>query len=228
MNQNHEIKIGRRSLRNKSSNDPAPPSTQKTNENELNIQNNPDNNQNNQINPKIEINQELSPNEPSNSVISSENRNTLNNVEIQNPTISNNIVNNNNVYNNNANQFQPVPVQMNPMMGNKVYYPNTVIVVRPYNPNPQIAYVNTYYPYNTYCSYCGIPVTTLPDISLNVLCCCFWTLLSLCTYLIGLCCYLCWKRGDFCCYEANHKCPYCKKTIAVRRYSCGYGCCDCD
>ena len=116
MNQNHEIKIGRRSLRNKSSNDPAPPSTQKTNENELNIQNNPDNNQNNQINPKIEINQELSPAEPSNSVISSENRNTLNNVEIQNPTISNNIVNNNNVFNNNANQFQPVPVQMNPMM----------------------------------------------------------------------------------------------------------------
>ena len=43
------------------------------------------------------------------------------------------------------------------MMENQVYYPNNIIVIRPFNPNPKIAYVNTYYPYNIYCSYCGMP-----------------------------------------------------------------------
>ena len=240
MSQEQNTKERKRTLRNKPNFEQEPQTNQNTNEMALYNQNNQENLFDNQIAPTPEINQQAPPLSFSN--MNEYNQNNANipkypinnqtgpigimNVESNPIPVSNdrilnenrvnsiNIQQNGNIQNGPLNingQFQAVPVQMSPV----------IIITRPMNITPKIIRVSTYSPINTVCYSCGVPVTTNPKLWFNCWCCCFWTLFSLCSYLIGFCIYLCWKEGDFCCYEADHKCPICGKTLARREYCCG-------
>lgn len=246
MSKEQNTKERKRTLRNKPNFEQEPQTNQNTNEMMLSNQNNQENISDNQIAPAPEINQQAPPIPFSNMIENNQNNSNIpeypinnqigpigiNNIESNAIPVSNdrilnenrvnsiNVQQNANIQNGQLNingQFQAVPVQMSPIMGNQY----AIIITRPMNIVPKIIRVNTYSPINTVCYSCGVPVTTNPNLWFNCWCCCFWTLFSLCSYFIGFCIYLCWKEGDFCCYEADHKCPICGKTLAKRSYCCG-------
>ena len=132
---------------------------------------------------------------------------------------------NNNLNINTVGQFQQIPNrnsyivanQMIPQMGQ-----NGIIIIRQFTTAPVIQNTHRYTPIISHCPYCQMRVTTDPYISWSSRsgCLCFGTFtlyiisFFLCLFL-DLCCMAC-EDGDYCWYEAEHRCPNCKNIIARR------------
>ena len=169
-------------------------------------------NKGNTLNKKNTINQETlevsdTRNQRASNAQQSSSRNQLqSNLIIQNSNV--NTVN----HLNSVRQFQPVPIQSYPFMSNNQMIPLNAIIVQQYPP-PIIISVGTYEPINMICPYCRINVTTLVDTHFNIdlcFCMCFMTYFCLWwIFLFKLC-----TGESFCCFNATHNCPNCRRTIA--------------
>ena len=129
----------------------------------------------------------------------------------------------NNQYTNNPNQFQQVPIVNPSLVANQMYPQNpNVIIVRQIAPTPFMIYNDRYTPSSLTCPYCMKKVTSVPSTywsckSCEICFCLMWAYFAtfgLCIFL-DLCCLSC-RDGDYCCYEADHRCPYCNNIIAKR------------
>ena len=138
-------------------------------------------------------------------------------------------INNQNI--NYQGQFQQVPGVNPSFVANQMYPQNQkVIIIRQVATVPTMTYNYKYTPTSMTCPYCMKNVVTNPysywsSNSCNE--CCGSTCLFLISaglfLLLYLCCLAC-NDEDFCCCEADHRCPYCNNIIAkrsmggVRRY----------
>ena len=129
----------------------------------------------------------------------------------------------NNQYMNTPNQFQQVPIVNPALVQNQMYPQNpNIIIIRQMAPFPVMTYNERYTPTSLMCPYCMKQVTSVPSTYWSCrscdacTCLVFLYYISLCLFLfIDLCCLTC-RDGDFCCYEADHRCPYCNNIIAKR------------
>jgi len=131
----------------------------------------------------------------------------------------------NNQYTNSQNQFQQVPIPIvNPsFVANQMYPQNpNVIIISQMAPLPVMTYNDRYTPTSLMCPYCMKQVTSVPSAYWSCRSCdaCF-CLVFLYYISLGLglfidLCLLACRDGDFCCYEADHRCPYCNNIIARR------------
>ena len=149
---------------------------------------------------------------------------TSNSNQAPQPTINNQDIN----Y---QGQFQQVPGVNPSFVANQMYPQNpNVIIIRQVATVPTMTYNHKYTPTSMTCPYCMKNVVTNPysywsSNSCNK--CCGSTCLFLISaglfLLLYLCCLSC-SDEDFCCCEADHRCPYCNNIIAkrsmggVRRY----------
>ena len=142
-----------------------------------------------------------------------------NQIQIPSATINNNP--NINV----VNQNQQIGNQNPVLTPNQIYPQNQIIIIQRISPFPVIQYTNTCKPIRLTCPYCNIIVDTVPYPEWSCHSCCRCIELSLIYYFtvcIGLLFHLCclWCSGeDFCCYDADHRCPNCNNIIARRRVS---------
>ena len=129
-----------------------------------------------------------------------------------------NIQNNNVLKINKIQPIQQVPVESTPIVTNQVVPPNEIIVLSNNSPPAFLNYVKTYNPTSLYCLTCNAYVITETEItSFNYCVCCFVTFLTVFFSFFWICIYAC-MPGDFCCYEANHYCPNCKRILAKRSF----------
>ncbi len=130
-------------------------------------------------------------------------------------------INNQNI--NYQGQFQQVP-GVNPSLVENQMYPQNqkVIIIRQVATVPTMTYNHKYTSTSMTCPYCMKNVVTNPysywsSNSCNK--CCGSTCLFLISaglfLLLYLCCLAC-SDEDFCCCEADHRCPYCNNIIAKR------------
>ena len=128
----------------------------------------------------------------------------------------------NNQYTNNLIQFQQVPIVNPSLVPNQMYPQNpNVIVIRQIEHSNKI-YNDRYTPTTLTCPYCMKKVTSVPSTywsckSCEICFCLMWAYFvtfGLCIF-IDFCCLSC-RDGDYCCYEADHRCPYCNNIIAKR------------
>ena len=168
---------------------------------------------NNAKSPTVESNQNINNNQQ----INIESPPARTNDQILSPAYAINIPQNSNYEIKNINvvtQFQQVPIRPG-ITQNQTVLPNGVIII---NQAP-IQKVRNYSSSKITCPFCQLEVYTVPE---NVT----WTCQSCnsCTEIvclnilfcglpifIALCC-----GEDLCCYEADHRCPKCKKIIAQR------------
>ena len=128
----------------------------------------------------------------------------------------------NNQYTNNPNQFQQVPIVNPALVANQMYPQNTNVIVIRQIERPGKIYNNRYTPTTLTCPYCMKKVTSVPSTYWSGKSCntCSW-IFCLYFFSAGLClildlsCLAC-NDGDYCCYEADHKCPHCNNIIAIR------------
>ena len=128
----------------------------------------------------------------------------------------------NNQYTNNPNQFQQVPIVNPALVANQMYPQNqNVIVIRQIERSDKI-YNNKYTPTTLNCPNCMKEVKSNPSYYWSGTSCntCSWIF---CLYIftgflfliLDISCLAC-DDGDYCCYEADHKCPQCNNIIAIR------------
>ena len=206
-----EQKVGKRRISN------IPPS--QTADNTLDKNQNNENNRDIQLtvkngpDPQIKVsNLEQFPAPLSNEPIFS----TPNSNQAPQPTINNQNIN----Y---QGQFQQVPGVNPSFVANQMYPQNQkVIIIRQVATVPTMTYNYKYTPTSMTCPYCMKNVVTNPysywsSNSCNK--CCGSTCLFLISaglfLLLYLCCLSC-SDEDFCCCEADHRCPYCNNIIAKR------------
>ena len=206
-----EQKVGKRRISNLPSNQTAENTTEKNQNNEnnkdiqLTIKNGPD--YQIKVNNLEQLPSPLS-NEP---IISTPNPNQAPQTKINNQNINTPI------------QFQQVP-GVNPALITNQINPQQpkVIIIRQVSTVPSLIYNYRYTPASLTCPYCTKNVVSNPYsywscISCDA--CCVITLLSLISlglYLFcDLCCIAC-RDEDFCCCEADHKCPHCNNIIGKR------------
>ena len=206
-----EQKVGKRRISN------IPPS--QTADNTLDKNQNNENNRDIQLtvkngpDPQIKVsNLEQFPAPLSNEPIFS----TPNSNQAPQPTINNQNIN----Y---QGQFQQVPGVNPSFVANQMYPQNQkVIIIRQVATVPTMTYNHRYTPTSMTCPYCMKNVVTNPysywsSNSCNK--CCGSTCLFLISaglfLLLYLCCLSC-SDEDFCCCEADHRCPYCNNIIAKR------------
>ena len=70
---------------------------------------------------------------------------------------------------------------------------------------------HTYLPFETECPFCKKEITTDAIQTFN----CGTCFLCYSTGFCLFCCIQICREKDICCYDAVHRCPYCRKTIAV-------------
>ena len=206
-----EQKVGKRRISNIPPSKPADNTIDKNQNNEnnrdiqLTVKNGPD--------PQIKVsNLEQFPAPLSNEPIFS----TPNSNQAPLPTINNQNIN----Y---QGQFQQVPGVNPSFVANQMYPQNpNVIIIRQVATVPTMTYNHKYTPTSMTCPYCMKNVVTNPysywsSNSCNE--CCGSTCLFLISaglfLLLYLCCLAC-NDEDFCCCEADHRCPYCNNIIAKR------------
>ena len=117
-----------------------------------------------------------------------------------------------NVISNNSQNINQMQVQATPIVTNQTVVPNQIIYHH-IAVAPSIISVKTYMPFNMTCPYCAVEVTTVPETDFNCGFCCLITFFSICFTPLTLCIHCC-VNGDFCCYDAMHKCPLCGRCIA--------------
>ena len=117
-----------------------------------------------------------------------------------------------NVISNNSQNINQMQVQTTPIVTNQTVVPNQIIYHH-IAVAPSIMSVKTYMPFNMTCPYCAVEVTTVPETDFNCGFCCLITFFSIWFTPLTLCIHCC-VNGDFCCYDAMHKCPICGRCIA--------------
>ena len=130
---------------------------------------------------------------------------------------------NNNPNRNTENQLQHAPTQNYPILANQLQYPqNKIVIIQQAPINLPIIGTNKYTPTNLTCLYCQKKVTSVPHTKWScrscckcVECSCFYTVTFCIGFLLHLCVLWC-TEGDWCCCEAEHRCPYCNNIIATR------------
>ena len=122
-----------------------------------------------------------------------------------------------NVIGNNSQNINQMQVQTTPIVTNQTVVPNQIIYHH-IAVAPSIMDVKTYKPFNMTCPYCAVEVTTVPETDFNCGFCCLITFFSICFTPLVLCIHCC-INGDFCCFDAMHKCPICGRCIARRTWN---------
>ena len=122
-----------------------------------------------------------------------------------------------NVISNNSQNINQMQVRATPIVTNQTVVPNQIIYHH-IAVAPSIMSVKTYMPFNMTCPYCAVEVTTVPETDFNCGICCLLTFFSICFTPLVLCIHCC-VDGDFCCYDAMHKCPLCGRCIARRTWN---------
>ena len=134
-------------------------------------------------------------------------------------------INNNPTINATNNQYQQIGYQNPVFTPNQMYPQNQIIIIQTVPAGPLMQYTKTCSSIRLTCPYCYKIVNTVPFSEWTLKSCCRCTELSLLYYFtacLGLLFHLCclWCSGeDFCCFEADHRCPNCKNIIARRRVS---------
>ena len=134
-------------------------------------------------------------------------------------------INNNPNINATNNQYQQIGYQNPILTPNQMYPQKQIIIIQRVPVVPFMQYTNTCSSIRLTCPYCNIIVNTVPYSEWTCNSCCRCIELSSLYYFtacIGLFCHLCclWcSREDFCCEEADHRCPNCKNVIARRKVS---------
>ena len=132
---------------------------------------------------------------------------------IQNQTEQTPIIAENTI--NEINQIRTDPTQNPPIVRNQVASPENNIVHHRIIIVPLPIQVKTYKPFKMTCPFCVEKVTTVPELKFN--CCICWLFGCLSLLLPPTLCFYSCLAGDFCCYDAFHKCPLCKRIIAKRK-----------
>ena len=122
-----------------------------------------------------------------------------------------------NAISNNSQNINQMQVRATPIVTNQTVVPNQIIYHH-IAVAPSIMSVKTYMPFNMTCPYCAVEVTTVPETDFNCGICCLLTFFSICFTPLVLCIHCC-VDGDFCCYDAMHKCPLCGRCIARRTWN---------
>ena len=107
---------------------------------------------------------------------------------------------------------QPQPIIINSANSSEVALPRreTSIVVNQVSPGISMI-AHTYLPFETECPFCKKEITTDAIQTFN----CGTCFLCYSTGFCLFCCIQICREKDICCYDAVHRCPYCRKTIAV-------------
>ena len=129
---------------------------------------------------------------------------------------------NNNPNINIVNPNQQIGYQNPNFIPNQMYPQNQIIIIQRAPIVPSVAITNRYSSIRLICPYCNIMVNTVsfPEWTCNS-CCKFCELFTIylftlfIAFLFHLCCMWCYD-GDYCCYEAIHRCPNCNNIIARR------------
>ena len=135
---------------------------------------------------------------------------------IQNQTEQTPIIGENTI--NEINQIRKDPTQNPPIVRNQVASPENNIVHHRIIIVPLPIQVKTYKPFKMTCPFCAVNVTTVPELKFNCCFCWLFGCLFFWSLTLALYIYAC-VAGDFCFYDAVHKCPLCKRIIAQRKIS---------
>ena len=97
-----------------------------------------------------------------------------------------------------------------PVLTNPAYPPQGVVLNQNTNNMPSPNQFKTT-PVALNCIFCKQPVTTKVEKTINVCAC----LLCYCTGLIFYVCVQACRKKDFCCYDAEHRCPNCGRVLGT-------------
>ena len=143
-------------------------------------------------------------------------------VPVQQQLVQNQNINNVNLNANNENRInviqstQPVPIVSTPNIIVGQQNPtNGIILNHQFTVMPSVNYVRTYKPFEMTCPFCFANVITVPETSWSCGACCLTVLLGYLSVGLYPCIRCCVQ--DFCCFDAKHRCPNCRRIIAEHR-----------